>query len=249
MVVAPALKAATGRPSLGDRLPVVRRRRHRRAGDPAELHLRRPQRDRRPSQRAPSASCSPRRCPGRYLVLGNLVVALALSSCRSLVLVGLSAVRGGEFHVSAPASRGRSGPRAVHRVHVRTSPRRWPAVIASPRSTSARSRSGDPAVLLRGRAVSDRRDAGRADRDRQGSSAHPRPRAAALRPGRPQRPGLHDIWGAGNVTARRGCKPRVVALSPRADWRSRSACSRALPSSSARLGCKRRTATSALQRV
>jgi ABC-type multidrug transport system permease subunit len=36
-----------------------------------------------------------------FLVLGNLVVALALSALQTVVLIGLTAVRGGAFHVSA----------------------------------------------------------------------------------------------------------------------------------------------------
>src|SRR6185437_15946834 len=35
-----------------------------------------------------------------YLVLGNLVVAVALSALQAVVLVGLTAVRGGAFHIS-----------------------------------------------------------------------------------------------------------------------------------------------------
>ena len=39
--------------------------------------------------------------PRGYLVLGNLLVALALSALQVAVLVGLSAVRGGQFHITA----------------------------------------------------------------------------------------------------------------------------------------------------
>ena len=39
--------------------------------------------------------------PRRYLVLGNLVVALVLSMLQALVLVGLAAARGGQFHITA----------------------------------------------------------------------------------------------------------------------------------------------------
>jgi ABC-2 type transport system permease protein len=39
--------------------------------------------------------------PRGFLVLGNLVVAIALSVLQVAVLVGLSAVRGGQFHISA----------------------------------------------------------------------------------------------------------------------------------------------------
>ena len=39
--------------------------------------------------------------PRAYLVLGNLAVALVLSSLQVIVLIGLSALRGGEFHVTA----------------------------------------------------------------------------------------------------------------------------------------------------
>jgi ABC-type multidrug transport system permease subunit len=39
--------------------------------------------------------------PRAYLVLGNLVVALALSALQVIVLIGLSALRGGSFHITA----------------------------------------------------------------------------------------------------------------------------------------------------
>jgi len=39
--------------------------------------------------------------PRAYLVLGNLVVAIVLAALQALVVVGLSALRGGAFHISA----------------------------------------------------------------------------------------------------------------------------------------------------
>ncbi|HTP18860.1 MAG TPA: ABC transporter permease [Solirubrobacteraceae bacterium] len=39
--------------------------------------------------------------PRAYLVLGNLAVALVLSSLQVIVLIGLSALRGGVFHITA----------------------------------------------------------------------------------------------------------------------------------------------------
>ena len=39
--------------------------------------------------------------PRAFLVLGNLIVALALSALQVVVLIGLSAIRGGEFHITA----------------------------------------------------------------------------------------------------------------------------------------------------
>jgi len=36
-----------------------------------------------------------------YLVLGNMLVAIVLSALQALVVVGLSALRGGEFHITA----------------------------------------------------------------------------------------------------------------------------------------------------
>jgi ABC-type multidrug transport system permease subunit len=39
--------------------------------------------------------------PRAYLVLGNMVVALALAALQALVVVGLSALRGGVFHITA----------------------------------------------------------------------------------------------------------------------------------------------------
>ncbi|HLY50139.1 MAG TPA: ABC transporter permease [Solirubrobacteraceae bacterium] len=38
--------------------------------------------------------------PRAYLVIGNLVVALALSALQVIVLIGLSAARGGSFHIT-----------------------------------------------------------------------------------------------------------------------------------------------------
>src|SRR4051812_13339106 len=39
--------------------------------------------------------------PRAYLVLGNLVVATVLSLLQVAVLIGLSAIRGGQFHITA----------------------------------------------------------------------------------------------------------------------------------------------------
>ncbi len=39
--------------------------------------------------------------PRAYLVLGNLAVALVLATLQVIVLIGLSALRGGEFHITA----------------------------------------------------------------------------------------------------------------------------------------------------
>src|ERR1700747_2509887 len=39
--------------------------------------------------------------PRAYLVLGNMAVALALSALQAIVVVGLSALRGGAFQISA----------------------------------------------------------------------------------------------------------------------------------------------------
>jgi ABC-type multidrug transport system permease subunit len=39
--------------------------------------------------------------PRGYLVIGNLLVALALSALQVIVLIGLSALRGGSFHITA----------------------------------------------------------------------------------------------------------------------------------------------------
>jgi ABC-type multidrug transport system permease subunit len=39
--------------------------------------------------------------PRAYLVLGNLVVAVVLSALQAIVLVGLTAMRGGTFHITA----------------------------------------------------------------------------------------------------------------------------------------------------
>src|SRR4051812_2796519 len=38
--------------------------------------------------------------PRAYLVLGNLIVALGLATLQVVVLIGLSALRGGEFHIT-----------------------------------------------------------------------------------------------------------------------------------------------------
>src|SRR3984885_1731546 len=39
--------------------------------------------------------------PRAYLVLGNLIVAVMLSALQAIVLVGLTALRGGAFHITA----------------------------------------------------------------------------------------------------------------------------------------------------
>jgi ABC-type multidrug transport system permease subunit len=40
--------------------------------------------------------------PRAYLVLGNMLVAVVLAALQAIVVVGLSALRGGVFHVTAP---------------------------------------------------------------------------------------------------------------------------------------------------
>ncbi len=40
--------------------------------------------------------------PRAFMVLGNLIVALGLAALQALVVVGLSALRGGVFHITAP---------------------------------------------------------------------------------------------------------------------------------------------------
>ena len=134
VIVAPALKVATGGLHSAHRLPVVRRRRRRRARDPAELHLRRAERDRRPPGGRAARAARGAGAAGPIWCSGNLVVAVVLSALQAVVLVGLTAVRGGAFpHQRRPASRGRSAAgAAVHGVHVRRSPRRWRAGSSRP---------------------------------------------------------------------------------------------------------------------
>src|ERR1700727_3375730 len=47
--------------------------------------------------------------PRAYLVLGNLAVALVLSALQVVVLIGLSALRGGAFHITADGAGGFAG--------------------------------------------------------------------------------------------------------------------------------------------
>ena len=66
--------------------------------------------------------------PRAYLVLGNLIVALGLAALQVAVLIGLSALRGGAFHITR-GRRGlvRGGRRCCSRCSCTAWPRRWPA--------------------------------------------------------------------------------------------------------------------------
>ena len=68
--------------------------------------------------------------PRAFLVLGNLVVALALAMLQVVVLIGLSALRGGSFHVTLAGVgwfEAKSG--AGRCMKLRTSARRFAAPI------------------------------------------------------------------------------------------------------------------------
>ncbi len=108
------------RPSLPHRLHVVRRRRRGRPGDSAQLHLRRAERARRPPHTGAQRELLAAPVPRAYLVLGNLMVAIGLAALQVTVLIGLSAIRGGDVrHHSGRAWLVRRRGAAVHGVHVR----------------------------------------------------------------------------------------------------------------------------------
>ena len=142
--------------------------------------------------------------PRAYLVLGNLAVALVLAALQVTVLIGLSALRGGEFHITGDGVAWFAGRRAaVHRVHVRGrrdagQPGRQARRTTSARFRPSRScRSSSPGALFPIGAMP----------GALSTIAKFLPLTHALALMRyalvdPSGKGLHDIWGMSNVTAR-----------------------------------------------
>ena len=138
---------------------------------------------------ARSASCSPRRSRARCWCSATCSSCSACARCRWRCCIGVAALRGADFHVT------RLGRRLVRRrrgaLHRRSCTAIAETLAARIRQQEeyigATPGDRDPAVVLRRRAVSDRRAARRADRVREVPAAHARDGADALRPRRPAR--------------------------------------------------------------
>ena len=125
--------------------------------------------------------------PRPLLVLGNLVVVLGLCALQVFVVIAAAALRGADFHVRA-AGVAWFVAAAVLFIVLMYGIAETLAAPDPPAGGVHRGHPGhrDPAVVLRGRAVPDRRAARCADRVRQGPAAHPRDGAHALRVRRPR---------------------------------------------------------------
>ena len=101
--------------------------------------------------------------PRAFMVLGNLIVALGLAGLQALVVVGLSALRGGVFHITAPGVAWFVGTSLLFTVFMY-------GLAENGRQPSEQggglrrghAGAGNPAVFLRWRPVPDQRHARRA---------------------------------------------------------------------------------------
>jgi len=176
--------------------------------------------------------------PRAFMVLGNLIVALGLAALQALVVVGLSALRGGVFHITAAGVAWFLGASLLFTVFMYG----LAETVSEPGEQGGGLRrghagAGDPAVLLRRRAVPDRRDARGAHGHRQGHAADARAGAPAIWVHRPIRQGparhlghaqrdyrgVAELGGSGGV---RGCAsgdrdPGIRALGCEVDGRAR----------------------------
>ena len=134
--------------------------------------------------------------------------------CRSCVVIAAAALRGADFHVRASGVAWFVAAAVLFVVLMYGIAETLASRIHQQEEYIARHPGDrDPALVLRGRAVPDRRAARCADRVREGPAAHPRDGAHALRPRSTRAArGLHDIWGMSNTTAEAWLSLGVVAL-------------------------------------
>ena len=150
--------------------------------------------------------------PRSYLVLGNLIVAVVLSALQAVVLVGLTALRGGAFHISSTGIDWALAAGLLFTVFMYGVAETLAAGSASPGVRRRGPRRRDPSVLLRRSPISDQRDAGRTDHNRQVPAADTYAGAAALRTRRPARARPTRHLGAGNPTIEAFASLAVIAL-------------------------------------
>lgn len=148
-----------------------------------------------------------------YLVLGNLVVAVALATLQAVVLVGLTAVRGGAFDISAAGIAWAIGAGVLFTVFMYAVAETLASVISTPEEYVG----AVPAVAILPFFFAGALFPIGAMPGALTAIAKVLPLTHALALMRyglvdPSGQGLHDIWGAGNTTAQAWASLGVVAL-------------------------------------
>ena len=148
-----------------------------------------------------------------YLVLGNLVVAVVLSTLQAVVLVGLTAVRGGAFHISVSGIAWAISAGVMFTVFMYAVAETLASVIAKPEEYVG----AVPAVAILPFFFAGALFPIGAMPGVLTAIAKALPLTHALALMRyglvdPSGHGLHDIWGAGNTTAQAWASLGVVAL-------------------------------------
>jgi ABC-2 type transport system permease protein len=148
-----------------------------------------------------------------YLVLGNLVVAVVLSTLQAVVLVGLTAVRGGAFDVSATGIAWAIGAGVLFTVFMYAVAETLASVISTPEEYVG----AVPAVAILPFFFAGALFPIGAMPGALTAIAKLLPLTHALALMRyglvdPSGHGLHDIWGAGSTTAQAWASLGVVAL-------------------------------------
>jgi ABC-2 type transport system permease protein len=148
-----------------------------------------------------------------YLVLGNLVVAVALATLQAVVLVGLTAVRGGAFDISAAGIAWAIGAGVLFTVFMYAVAETLASVISTPEEYVG----AVPAVAILPFFFAGALFPIGAMPGALTAIAKVLPLTHALALMRyglvdPSGQGLHDIWGAGSTTAQAWASLGVVAL-------------------------------------
>jgi ABC-2 type transport system permease protein len=148
-----------------------------------------------------------------YLVLGNLVVAVALSALQAVVLVGLTAVRGGAFHISMSGIAWAISAGLLFTVFMYAVAETLASVIAKPEEYVG----AVPAVAILPFFFAGALFPIGAMPGALTAIAKVLPLTHALALMRyglvdPNGQGLHDIWGAGSTTAQAWASLGVVAV-------------------------------------
>jgi ABC-2 type transport system permease protein len=148
-----------------------------------------------------------------YLVLGNLVVAVALATLQAVVLVGLTAVRGGAFDISATGIAWAIGAGVLFTVFMYAVAETLASVISTPEEYVG----AVPAVAILPFFFAGALFPIGAMPGALTAIAKVLPLTHALALMRyglvdPSGQGLHDIWGAGSTTAQAWASLGVVAL-------------------------------------
>lgn len=148
-----------------------------------------------------------------YLVLGNLVVAVVLSSLQAVVLVGLTAVRGGAFDINATGIAWAIGAGVLFTVFMYAVAETLASVISTPEEYVG----AVPAVAILPFFFAGALFPIGAMPGALTAIAKVLPLTHALALMRyglvdPSGQGLHDIWGAGSTTAQAWASMGVVAL-------------------------------------